>query len=213
MAIAGVACLSLIAVAGVVLSVYAAWLFLVVAQIALVEKGDIRLHRWLGWATAVVALVMVPLGIAAAFVDEARRLHHPDSDPQFLALEFEEMVAFSAFTIAGLLLRRDPASHKRLMILSAVAISDAGFARIWLNGIKIAPPGPFGFWIQYFWGIALMLVAMIAWDLWRRRRVHPAVLAGAALLIGGEIVTSLLQFSPAWKTLMTTAVTAWGYTG
>ena len=142
-------------------AVYVAWLGLVVAQIALVEKGDLRTHRWLGWATAAVALVMVPLGLTAAFVDEARRLHHPDSDPQFLALEFEEMVAFSAFTIGGLLLRKDPAAHKRLMILSAVAISDAGFARIWLNGIKIAPPGMFGWWIQYFWGIALMLASSV----------------------------------------------------
>jgi len=194
-------------------AVYAAWLALVVIQIALVEKGDIRSHRWLGWATAGVALAMVPLGLTAAFVDEARRLHHPDSDPQFLALEFEEIIAFSTFTIAGLLLRRDPAAHKRLMILSAVAISDAGFARIWLNGIKVAPPGPFGWWMQYFWGIALILIAMTGWDLWRRRRVHPAVLAGAALLIGGEIVVTALQFSPGWKTLMTQAVTAWGYVG
>ena len=194
-------------------AVYVSWLGLVVAQITLVEKGDIRLHRSLGWATAAVALIMVPLGLTAAFVDEARRLHHPDSDPQFLALEFEEMIAFSAFIVAGLLLRRDPATHKRLMILSAVAISDAGFARIWLNEIKVAPAGLFGWWIQYFWGIALILIAMIAWDLWRRRLVHPAIWAGALLLIGGEIVTTVLQFSLGWKALMTTAVTAWGYTG
>ena len=94
--------------------------------------------------------------------------------PQFLALEFEEMFAFSAFIIAGLLWRKDPAAHKRLMILSAVAISDAGFARIWLIGIKVTPPGLLGWWVQYYWGIALLLVSMIAWDLWRRRRIYPS---------------------------------------
>ncbi len=194
-------------------AVYFAWLALLVVQIGLVEKGDIRLHRWLGWATAVVAAAMVPFGLAAAFVDEARRLGQSSSDPQFLALEFEEMIAFSAFTVGGLLLRKDPATHKRLMILSAVAISDAGFGRIWSNWIKIMPPGVLGWWVQYFWGIALIVLAMIGWDLWRRRRVHPAIWAGAALLAVGESVTSLLQFSPGWKAMMTAAVKAWGYIG
>ena len=194
-------------------AVYVVWLCLVTAQIFLVETGNVRLHRSLGWATAILSAIMVPLGLAAAFVAEARVVGQPDADPQFLALEFEEMFAFSAFIIAGLLFRRDPAAHKRLMILSAVAISDAGFARMWLNGIKTTLPGPFGWWLQYFWGIALLLIAMAAWDLWRRRRIHPTLIAGAALLIGGEIVTTILFFSPGWKSLMAAAVKAWGYAG
>ena len=193
--------------------VYVCWMALVTAQIFLVETGDIRRHKTLGWATAIVSAVMVPLGIAAALVDQARQVGHPDYAPQFLALEFEEMFAFSTFIIAGLLWRKDPAAHKRLMILSAVAISDAGFARIWLMGIKVAPPGPFGWWMQYFWGIALLLISMMAWDLWRRRRIHPAVLFGAAVLWGGQIVVTALNFSPGWKTAMVSLVRAWGYTG
>ena len=46
------------------------------------------------------------------------------------------------------------------MILSAVAIADAGFARIWLVGIKKEIPGLFGWWLQYYWGIFLILVAI-----------------------------------------------------
>jgi hypothetical protein len=114
---------------------------------------------------------------------------------------------------AGVIFRRSPAAHKRLMILSAVAISDAGFARIWLIGIKTEIPGLFGWWLQYFWGIFLILVAMGVWDLWRRRRIHPAVLFGAALLWAGEIVTTILNFSPAWREIMVRLVNAWGYAG
>ena len=194
-------------------AVYVIWLVLVGVQIFLVEAGDVKRHRTLGWITAIVSAVMVPLGLAAAMVDQARQIGHPDYAPQFLSLEFEEMFAFSTFIIAGLLWRRDPAAHKRLMILSAVAISDAGFARIWLMGIKVAPPGPFGWWLQYFWGIALLLIAMMAWDLWKRRRIHPSVLAGAAVLWGGEIIVTALNFSPAWKTMMIALVKAWGYRG
>ena len=83
------------------------------------------------------------------------------------------MIGFSVFIGAGILWRKNIAAHKRLMILSAVAISDAGFARLWMNGFKITVPGPFGWWLEFYWGIALMLVAMIVWDWWKRGRVHP----------------------------------------
>ncbi len=194
-------------------AVYVVWLLLVSVQILLVETGNIRLHMRLGWATAIVSAAMVPLGLVAALVDQARQVGHPDYAPQFLALEFEEMVAFSTFIIAGLLMRRNLAEHKRWMILSAVAISDAGFARIWLIGINHTLPGAFGWWLEYFWGITLLLIAMLAWDWFRYRRVMRSVAWGAALLWGGEVVVTILNFSPAWKASMAALVKMWGYAG
>jgi hypothetical protein len=194
-------------------AVFVLWLGLVALQILWVEAGNIRRHKQLGWWTVAVSLLMVPLGLAAALVDQVRQFTLPDYAPQFLALEFEEMITFSVFMAAGVIYRRNPAAHKRLMILSAVAISDAGFARIWLLGIKTQIPGLFGWWLQYFWGIFLILVAMGIWDLWRRRRIHPAVLFGAAVLWTGEIITTILNFSPTWRELMVRMVNAWGYAG
>jgi hypothetical protein len=194
-------------------AVYVLWLGLVALQILWVETGKIRRHKQLGWLTVAVSVLMVPLGLAAALVDQVRQVTHPDYAPQFLALEFEEMITFSVFMTAGVILRRNPAAHKRLMILSAVAISDAGFARIWLIGIKTAIPGLFGWWLQYFWGIFIILVDMAAWDLWRRRRIHPTVLFGAAILWTGEIITTVLNFSPAWRELMIRLVNSWSYAG
>lgn len=193
--------------------VFVLWLGLVTLQIFWVETGNVRRHMRFGWFTVALSVLMVPLGLAAALVDQARQVAHADYAPQFLALEFEEIFAFSVFMAAGVIFRKKPAAHKRLMLLSAVAISDAGFARIWLIGIKTNLPGLFGWWIQYFWGISLILVAMILWDLWCRRRVHPAVLFGAALLWTGEIVVTLLNFSPSWREAMVRLVNAWGYTG
>ena len=194
-------------------AVYVLWLGLVTLQILWVEMRNLRRHKQLGWLTVAVSALMVPLGLAAALVDQARQIAHPDYAPQFLALEFEEMITFSVFMAAGVIFRRNPAAHKRLMLLSAVAISDAGFARIWLMGIKKEIPGLFGWWLQYYWGIFLILVAMAAWDLWRRRRIHPAVLFGAAFLWTAEIITAILNFSPTWHDLMVRLVNAWGYAG
>jgi hypothetical protein len=194
-------------------AVFVLWLGLVALQILWVEIRNLRRHIRLGWLTVGVSVLMVPLGLAAALVDQVRQVTHPDYAPQFLALEFEEMIAFSVFMTAGVIFRRYPAAHKRLMILSAVAISDAGFARIWLIGIKTEIPGLFGWWLQYFWGIFLILVAMGVWDLWRRRRIHPALLFGAAFLWTGEIIVTILNFSPNWHDLMVRLVNAWGYAG
>jgi hypothetical protein len=194
-------------------AVYVLWLGLVTLQILWIERGNLRRHKQLGWLTVGVSALMVPLGLTAALVDQARQVAHPDYAPQFLALEFEETIAFSVFMIAGVMFRRNPAAHKRLMILSAVAISDAGFARIWVMGFKTEIPGLFGWWLQFFWGIFLILVAMTAWDLWRRRRIHPAVLFGAAVLWTGEIIVTHLNFSPAWHDMMVRLVNAWGYAG
>lgn len=194
-------------------AVYVIWLVLVSVQIFLVETGDIRRHKTLGWATAILSAVMVPLGLTAALVDQARQAGTPDYAPQFLSLEFGEMIGFSIFIAAGLLLRRNLAAHKRLMILSAVAISDAGFARLWLMGFKVTVPGPFGWWLQFYWGIALTLIAMMAWDWWKRGRVHPAVLAGAALLWTNQWIATELFFSPTWKAMMIALVNAWSWRG
>jgi hypothetical protein len=194
-------------------AVYLAWLVLVSVQVLLVEAGNVRLHMRLGWATTIVSAAMVPLGLAAALVDQARNVSHPDYAPQFLALEFEELLAFSTFVIAGLLTRRYPAEHKRLMILSAVAISDAGFARIWLHAIRVAPPRTVWLVASVFLGHYLDSALHAAWDWFKHRRVMRSVLWGAAVLWGGEVIATFLNFSPSWRASMAALVKAWGYAG
>lgn len=79
--------------------------------------------------------------------------------------------------------------------------------------IKYTLPGLFGWWLQYFWGITLMLIAMLAWDWFKHKRVMRPVVSGAALLWSGEAVVTILNFSPAWRASMVTLVRIWGYVG
>ena len=194
-------------------AVYVIWLVLVSVQIFLVETGDIKRHKTLGMGHGSPFGVHGSTGIGSGARGSSKTVGTPSYAPQFLSLEFEGMFVFSVFIIAGLLWRRNLSAHKRLMILSAVAISDAGFARLWIMGFKVTVPGLFGWWLQYFWGIALLLIAMAAWDLWRRRRIHPAVLAGAALLWTRAWVATTLNFSLTWKVMMITLVNAWDFRG
>ena len=190
-----------------------AWLGLVSTQVVLAETNRIRLHRQLGWWTIGVSAVMVPLGVVAAMVDMARSATRPDYAPQFLGQEFQDIFAFAVCTAAGVLMRRNRASHSRWMVLAAVALMDVGPGRIFTNLISPTPANPLQVWLTYYWGTALLLIAMLAWDLVKHRRLMRATLLGAVLLWGGEAIASLLYFAPAWKSAMAGLVRAWGWAG
>jgi hypothetical protein len=190
-----------------------AWLGLVSTQVLLAETANIRLHRRLGWWVVGLSAAMVPLGAAAALVDMARQVGHPDYAPQFLGEEFQDIFAFAVCTTAGALTRRNRVDHSRFMVLAAVALMDVGPGRIWTNLINPTPASPLAAWATYYWGTALVLIAMLAWDLVRFRRITWSLASGAALLWAGEAIMSVLYFSPGWKSAMAGLVKAWGWAG
>jgi hypothetical protein len=190
------------------------WLGLVSTQVVLAETGKIPLHRRLGWATIVVSAFMVPFGLVAALVDMARQAVHPDYAPQFLGEEFQDIFGFAVCTVAGVITRKNQVTHSRFMVLAAVALADVGPGRIASNILfTAAPANPLQVWLIYYWGTALVLLAMVAWDLIRFKRLTWPVAFGAVLLWGGEAATSILYFNPAWKAAMAGLVKAWGWAG
>jgi hypothetical protein len=62
-------------------AVFVLWLALVSLQILWVEIGKLRRHKQLGWLTVGVSAAMVPLGLAAALVDQVRQVTHPEYAP------------------------------------------------------------------------------------------------------------------------------------
>jgi hypothetical protein len=193
--------------------VYFLWLVFVTVQIALVEVRKPALHRRLGWWLVGLSVALVPLGLAAAMVDMARSARHPPYEPQFLGLEFQSMVVFAVLLAMAVQMRRDLAAHKRLMILLMVCVLDPGTSRAWGFFSPIHPAGIFGWWLNYFWGNAAMLLAMMGWDAWRHGRVHPALLTGGALIAAGEAAAVVLEFSPWWHDAAAGLVSAWGWAG
>ena len=58
----------------------------------------------------------------------------------------------------------------------------------------VLPLGPLA-----FFGIAFMfLVAGIVYDVWSRRRVHPAYLSGGAVLVASVPLRLAISGTPAW---------------
>ncbi len=180
---------------------FVTWLALLATQITLVRTRNLALHKRLGLFGAGWAVVMLILAISVSWFMDIRALGTKEADPSFLAIQLNDIILFPTLVAAGLLLRnRDPSAHKRLLLLATIAISDAGFARI---GLEVAPK-MFGhsFWPSYavmYPGPVLLVLAMGAYDLITRKRVHPAWVMGGGLIVVGEMTATWLYLSPWWK--------------
>lgn len=194
-------------------AVYTVWLVLISVQVGLVERGKVALHKSLGWWVVGVTAVMVPLGLVAALVDMARQQGHKDYAPEFLALEFLSMLVLGLALWATTQMRRDPAAHKRLAMIMVVDMLDPGASRLYGLLVPGPPTSMIGWYLNYFLTNLTLIVAMVAWDLWKRRAVHPALAWGGALVVGEELLAMVLQFNASWHAAMVRLVAAWGWTG
>lgn len=188
--------------------VFSFWMVLLTVQVLLVAGDRVALHRKLGWFAAGWAGLMLVLGPLAAFASQTLVLHGPEYDPPFLSIQLGGVTEFFLLLVWGISLRKNPAAHKRIMILSTLALSDAGFNRFsgW-----IWPAMPSSLLVWYVWcyyGSVLVIAGMAAWDWWRGRLMKQFA-AGAVFLLAAEGVEDLLYHWGPWKIFTTAAIAAW----
>jgi len=187
--------------------VFSGWMVLLTAQVMLVAGDRVAWHRRMGWVTAGWACMMAVLGPWAAIASQVLHLHGGGLAPAFLAIQMGGVASFLLFVIVGITLRKNSAAHKRIMILSTVALVDAGFGRF---SAWIWPDEPTSRMLWFCWecyGSVLIIALMIAWDWWRGRLMKQFVL-GAAALVAIEGVETLLYFWDPWKTGTTEFIAA-----
>lgn len=174
--------------------VFTAWLVLLVVQPALVAAHRTDLHRKLGWLGAGLAVAMVALGTFGALV-AARRptgfVEVPVPPLQFLAVPLFDMALFATFVALAVAKRRDTQSHKRLMLLASVNLLAAGIARWPFAMMQAGPP-------MYFGLSDLFIVALGAWDLASRGRLHPVTLWGGLAIVVSQPLRLVLSGTEGW---------------
>ena len=175
------------------------WLALLTVQTGLVRVGNLALHRRLG----IIGTCLVPLMVVVGFVvviSMFRRLYAPDFLPMTLSLRFADLTLFGGLAGAALYLRRDPPAHKRLMLLAAFTLASAGFGRWWGDAIvAVTGPGYFGVWAFDYLGVALLILALGAFDLATRRRLHPAFVIGAIAIWSLGLLSIYVRYAPWWR--------------
>jgi hypothetical protein len=174
--------------------VFTSWLALFLTQTVLVAANRTRIHRRLGVAGAVLAVLMILIGCATAII-RAKIVEVPPGAPSplvFLTIPLGDMLVFACLVGSGFYFRRRADVHKRLMLLATVSILPAATAR--LPFAFIQQVGPLA-----FFGLAdLFILACLLYDLITRRRLHRATVWGGLLIVVSQPLRLIIGNTQAW---------------
>lgn len=176
--------------------VYSGWVLLLLAQTGLIAARRVDVHRLLGIAGAGLALVVVVVGVLVA-IESGRLGHGPPgrNQPVFLVYPLANMVMFTALVGAAFALRRRSDFHKRLMLLATMGLVITPLARISrMLALPFDPPAIGGMLLS-----DIFLAALIAFDLTRRGRLHPATLWGGGAYLLSQPLRVAIGSTEAWQ--------------
>ena len=180
--------------------VMTAWVALFIAQVSLVAKRRTKTHQRLGVLGGVLAALVVVVGVLTGLYAAARETPPGPFALQFLVVPLGDMLVFAVLIAAALYFRRRLDVHKRLMLLAAVNMLAPAIARIPLN--FIANGGA----LAFFGLTDLCLLAFVAFDTIRHRRLHPAFLWGTVFIIAMQPLRIGLATTDVWLRFATALV-------
>jgi hypothetical protein len=173
---------------------FTAWLALFIAQSRLASTRRLGLHRKLGILGGVIALAML-VTTYACVVEAIRGGGTIGGRPawQFVAQSSVSITLFAGFVAAALALRRRPEWHKRFMLIATLGIIGPAVGRllIMLFGVPAARHATTV--------LIVLLAACIAYDTFKFRRVHPAYVIGASVLLVAIPFKRALVASQSWS--------------
>ncbi len=159
---------------------FSAWITILAAQAALVSARKLKWHMTLGLAGMFLAPLMVVLGFATMFAAFQRNFLPMNEMRVVLVVNTITLLTFGTLVLWAYLARRDPATHKRLMILATMSILGPAIDR-W----------PFQFMgstAAFFIVLDLFPISVIVYDLATRRTLHRATVWGVSLIAAWQIV-------------------------
>ena len=181
--------------------VMTSWVVLFVTQVTLVATGRTRTHQRLGVFGAILAVLIVIVGVLTAIAGAARGATPGPPALQFLAVPLFDMLSFTILVGTALYVRRRRLDiHKRLMLLAAVNLLAPAISRIPLHFIETGGP------LAFFGLTDLCLLACVGFDTIKNRRLHPAFLWGTLLIIASQPLRLMLSGTDIWLRFATMLV-------
>jgi hypothetical protein len=178
--------------------VMTSWFVLFATQSWLIETHRVRLHRRLGIFGALLAAMILVVGAAVVTIN-AREGRVPPAAPipVVVFLSYANLLVFGVLVGAAVYFRGRSEFHKRLMLLGTLNLLTAAISRIPLDFIQS------GGLLTVFGLPDLFIVACVAYDTLRNRRLHPAFAWGALLSIAWPLLAIWIGGSSAWAKVTT----------
>jgi hypothetical protein len=181
--------------------VMTSWVVLFVTQVSLVATGRTRTHQRLGVFGAILACLVVIVGVLTGIAGAARGATPGPPALQFMVVPLGDMLVFAVLVGTALYFRRGRLDlHKRLMLLAAVNLLAPAIARIPLHFIET------GGALAFFGLTDICLLACVAFDTIRNRRLHPAFLWGTLFVIAFQPLRLMLAGTDVWMRFATLLV-------
>lgn len=176
-------------------AVFSSWIFLLIAQTSLVSAGRVDIHRRLGIAGFLLACAMITLGVLAATNALARNVAPPDKDAKtFYAVPIFDMLLFATLVFFAFRARFQSATHKRIILIATIGLTDAAFARWPIIHRNLSEAFLFSY---------ILLLFLVAYDLWSLRKIHRATLWAGALVIFVHQVSVPIGRTAVWHAFAT----------
>lgn len=159
-------------------ALFTGWVLLFVVQASLVRINRVSWHRRLGQFGFVIGSLVPFVGCATAVSME--RLHQAEGDTggaAFLIISFFDMLAFAAAFGFAMYYRRQPAYHRRLLVIATCCLTSAAFARLprWFV--------PANSWYLF---VDALILSGVGLDILMVRRIHTVYRIALPLLFFGQ---------------------------
>jgi hypothetical protein len=171
--------------------IFTLWIVLFATQVSLISLRRTDIHRRLGLLGFVIALLMIVVGSMAAITSAKRGFSPPGGPPPlvFLIIPLGDLVVFASLVGTALHFRRRPEIHRRLMLLTTMALLTPAIARL-----PFVPANPLA-----FLGITdLYILVCLIYDRMTRGRIHPAFLYGALFVFVSQPLRLVLGGTSLW---------------
>ena len=175
------------------------WLCLFFIQATLIRFDNFRLHRILGvlgiFIAIGTALSLMPAGVYQVQLELDRG--SGESSYSTMVGVATSATIFLSLVIAGILNRKNPQTHKRLMLLSTIVLLWVAWFRFRHYFPSVPRPD---IWFGLVLPNSLIIIAWI-WDIVANRRLHPALGWVGGFIIVDGIIETILFDNPTWRLL------------
>lgn len=178
-------------------AVFTCWMLLLIVQTSLVSARRVDIHRKLGLFGFGLACAMVILGVLAASNSLGRNFAPiPSLDAKtFYTVPMSGMLFFSVLIFFAYRMRRDPAAHKRLILIATIVLMEAAIDRWPLSFIHQPHVSNL---INY-----TMLLAVVVYDLWSSGKVHRVTVWASAAIVVLQQLRIPIGHTSAWQAFAT----------